>query len=775
MATIEELIFRVSADTKRMGNPLAPFQADIDQTKRDLEGLQAEMDQLDGESIDVDVKTTAIKLARSEIARLRAEVADAFVIDPTVDTRRAERTIRALQTKIKALTEPVVKAPEPETDPMLVKLQELAARSGIQVVSFLGRAISNAGSTGGPIIAGAIAGVIIAGISMAGGIIAASGGFAGLTLGIAGALSDPAIKMAASETVSEIKGSFLSLGDGLKGPVLGALEQINAATKQLAINLGPEFDRLGGVIDLFGTKVSEMINELGPGMASALRAAGPVLTEIAAALPALGANLSAFFIMLDANSEGAALSMKLLLITMQAFIATFTMTIGQVLTWFTMLAKGIDLVGTSLRKLDSETAKSVTMLAPILNLALWLTKAGDAAGESAEDIDKVAEANRKAAEEAAKAEVDHAKLAAAFEKIQQEAQAAAESLAAFFGQMFGALSNLDRAVISVEDGWVKLNDALEDGERTLALNTQAGRDNRGAILDQVDALKQARESRVALGESILDANQGFVEGIDLIRQNAIALGFNAKEVDALIKKYEDLPAQQIVEIQTEWATAKNPDVVYAELVKKFGLPVVQKILAEVDLESTRLAKEFFGAAFGDPIQERVFAKIDPEGFEKMKADIAAVGQTPTQATVNISVVEDASFGRINAQIKEWDNVKPSPSIVPAIEPEAYGAVLTTLFDLQKARSVPIVPYVDQNALEAVRITLNSLASASIVRPSTQGGDIDRTRPGIQAVAPPVNVRPRIYIDGNEIRAVIRGEVNQSVSGSTVAPTRYRRL
>lgn len=775
MANIEELVFRVSSDTSKMGNPFAQVQRDIEKATDGVEDLQDAIEEIDGAQVKVDANTQALTLARSEIARLRAEVADAFVINPQVDTRLAERTINALKAKIKALTIPEEEPPKVDVDPLIVKINELAARSGIQVVSFLAKAITNAGSTGGPIIAGAIAGLVITAMSMAGALIAAGGGFAGLTVGIVGALKDPAISAAAGETVDEIKEDFFSLGENLKGPVLSGLEQIGVAIRDVVANVGPDFDRLGGVIDVFAAGLAEMIRELGPGIASALRVAGPVLTEIAAALPMLGGAISGFFIMLNANSAGAALSMKLLMLTLTSFIITFTMSIGQILVWFTALAKAIEGLRAALKGMDKEMAIWVLALAPLAGLATLIGKAGDASAKSAAGIDLVTQAEIRAAQEAAKLAAEDAKLAAAFEKVHAEAQAAAEGVASFFGEIYGQISGLDRAIISVEGGWDKLNEALKDGERTLKLDSQAGRDNASAMLDQIDALKQHRDARVAMGESVLVANRGFSDGLDAIRQNALELGYNEQAVEDMIDKYEDIPVFQMTEIRTTWSQSANPDVTRAALEKEFGVDVVQKVLVGIDHESVRLAKEYFGKAFGDRKQELFFAKLDPEGFQALQEDIKAIGADPTAATVKVTAVQDESFKAITTQLETWNKTKPAPSVVPAIEPEAYGAVLTTLFELQKARPVPIVPYVDGNALEAVRITLNSLALASNIKPTTSGSDIDRTRPGTQSVAPSSSFRPRIYIDGNEIRAVIRGEVNQSVSGSTVAPTRYRRL
>jgi hypothetical protein len=646
VATIEELIFRVTADTAKMGNPLAPFQRDIEHTRTELGGLQKQVDDLDGESIEVDVKlknAQALALARENIARLREEVAEQFIIDPTVDTRKAERTIKALQTKINALTIP--KAPKEQIDPLLENLQTLAARSGIQVVSFLAKGITAAGSTGGPIIAVALAGVIMAALSMAGGIIAASGGFAGLTLGIIGALQDPAIALAATGTLDDIKRAFIGTGDELKAPFLSAFAEIGQSIKDTLNAAGPDFDRLGGVIDELGSKISEMFRELGPGISSALRVAGPVLTELAAALPALGQNISAFFIMLDANSRGAALSMKLLMLAINSTVASFTMTLGWVLQWFTIAGVVIDFLDREFMKMESNLRKMVVFLGGGLPFALAhaLRDTGDAAGESTQKIKLVADANEKAAAAAQKLAVDNAKLAAEFEKVRAAAEAAAREVFNFFNDSLGAAMGMDQSLISIENGWLSLWAALEEGPRTLDLRQQAGRDNAQAILDQLGLIKQQRDAMLAVGGDLFAVNQTFAENVSLVRKDAEALGFAGQELDNLLTKYENLPAQQIIEIQTAWATNDNPDVMYAELVKQFGEPVVAKILAEVELDTTKAKKDFFGLAFGDAEQERNVIKIDPEGFETLKGQLDSMVDDPKTVTVNVTSKRDATF------------------------------------------------------------------------------------------------------------------------------------
>jgi hypothetical protein len=114
-------------------------------------------------------------------------------------------------------------------------------------------------------------------------------------------------------------------------------------------------------------------------------------------------------------------------------------------------------------------------------------------------------------------------------------------------------------------------------------------------------------------------------------------------------------------------------------------------------------------------------------------------------------------------------------VLTAIEPESYGAVLATLFSLQTPRLVPIMPYIEPNSLDAVQRALNRLgAQAAIIPTLPSNRPVKPEELTASGNATTTVVRPRIYIDGNEVRAVFRGEVNASVTRATVAATKYRR-
>src|SRR5690606_11532499 len=109
------------------------------------------------------------------------------------------------------------------------------------------------------------------------------------------------------------------------------------------------------------------------------------------------------------------------------------------------------------------------------------------------------------------------KAADAVGKVGEEAAIAAQNEQALkdaFDRLFDAQMSYDRAVIAVEQGLADLKKELLDGARTLSINTEAGRKNRSAVLDQIQAIKDLRQARIDHGMALDEANKLYVKDIE---------------------------------------------------------------------------------------------------------------------------------------------------------------------------------------------------------------------------------------------------------------------
>ncbi|MFV2094819.1 phage tail tape measure protein [Micromonospora sp. LOL_014] len=148
-----------------------------------------------------------------------------------------------------------------------------------------------------------------------------------------------------------------------------------------------------------------------------------------------------------------------------------------------------------------------------------------------------------------------------------------------FDKLFDGAMSLDRATIAYKEGLIELREELQSGARSLDVNTVEGRKNRSAVLDQIDAIKDLRDSRHEHGMSLDEANRKYVKDIDGLRRSMLQAGFTKDEVDDLIQTYRDIPGKAATDVQvtgadgamrvirnyTDWLNA-IPKTVYTRLI-----------------------------------------------------------------------------------------------------------------------------------------------------------------------------------------------------------------
>jgi TP901 family phage tail tape measure protein len=147
--------------------------------------------------------------------------------------------------------------------------------------------------------------------------------------------------------------------------------------------------------------------------------------------------------------------------------------------------------------------------------------------------------------------------AAAISDVGTSAKEAAEQVEALkqaFDDLFDVQMSLDEATIKYSKGIVDLKKELTEGARTLKVNSEEGRTNRQAVLDQIQAIKDLRDARIDHGETLDDANGKYVKDIDGLRRTMLQLGYTRAEVEELIGKYRQIPKQASTAIVTPGMT-----------------------------------------------------------------------------------------------------------------------------------------------------------------------------------------------------------------------------
>jgi len=179
-------------------------------------------------------------------------------------------------------------------------------------------------------------------------------------------------------------------------------------------------------------------------------------------------------------------------------------------------------------------------------------------------------------------------------EVGDEADAAkrkVDELKAAFDRLFGAQMDIDRATIAYKQGLKDLRAELVNGKRTLDDNTQAGRDNVSAVLDQIQRIRDLRQANIDNGMSVTEANRIYDGHLNQLRKTLLQLGYNESEVDALIRKYREIPRQV--------ATAVNLNISAAERAYKTVKSQIKDLNGRVVTVTVRYNQQGIAVAGGE--------------------------------------------------------------------------------------------------------------------------------------------------------------------------------
>lgn len=118
----------------------------------------------------------------------------------------------------------------------------------------------------------------------------------------------------------------------------------------------------------------------------------------------------------------------------------------------------------------------------------------------------------------------------------------------------------DRAHLDYREQVATLTKALRDNGSTLDVNTRKGRENRGAVLDTVEAVGRHIQAQADNGASMRRLRGTFNDHIDDFRRTMKAAGFTKDEIVDLIGRYNLTPKQVLTRVRTEGAAAAGAEV-----------------------------------------------------------------------------------------------------------------------------------------------------------------------------------------------------------------------
>lgn len=368
----------------------------------------------------------------------------------------------------------------------------------------------------GPAIGAAVGGAVLGGVG-AGGIIG----------GVALAAQDPRVKAAGAALGDQLLGDLKQSAQPIIDPLLASMDELRSAGQTFSGSLASGFGKLAPYVERVAEGVEGFADAIGPGLSDAFDKAGPMIKLIADELPAIGESISYALSSIAEESDGATMGLASLLHLIEDGIETTGDFIATLSAIYEFLVRGADQSADWGQKwlgwipgvgdgFDSLKEKTSTLIGD-------LDKSKEAAGGLAGGFYDL---TRSAAD--AKKEID--------------------ALERSFSELFGIQMSVDEANIAYQESIDKTIEVLKEGKRTLDINTQAGRENKEALLNQVDAINDVRDANIANGMSLGDANKIYDQQLSQLRKTLLSLGYNKQQVDALITAYKNVPKNVSTEV-----------------------------------------------------------------------------------------------------------------------------------------------------------------------------------------------------------------------------------
>lgn len=481
---------------------------------QDLNRLRADAERLDRQ---IDETSTSIRdLARS----LAATSDEAARIDLT-EKLKVDRAKLREQLDLRKLI---------DVDSGTDVGADLASQVSVSFAARLGPLLARAPMAGMNPAVLAIGAPLAAGLASllgtaAGGAIIGGAGIGGVIGGLKIAAKDPAVKAAATTLGADLSALLGRASSAFVPETLGAIDTIGDRVAQLEPKFNQAFTAAARYVDPLLDGLLDAAENALPGIIDAIDAAGPVIEAVADGARDLGDAIGDGLTQIAPHADEGARALDILFFVMEGGVrSAFALVDGMA-----RLYRVAELVGAVL---TGDVAR------------FWsLVTAQDGAKDSAVDLSGVV-----------------GDLGSRLRTTGDEAKSGADAVAELksaFDELFGGALGYDRALIAYRDGLADLNAELREGKRSLDVNTAAGRENRSAVLDQIEKIKELRDARIEQGESIDVVNGKYQSEIGKIRAKLQALGYEQSEIDELIGKYEAIPGRVSTRVSAETRQAER--------------------------------------------------------------------------------------------------------------------------------------------------------------------------------------------------------------------------
>lgn len=373
-------------------------------------------------------------------------------------------------------------------------------------------------------VVGSTAALVGAGI---GGAVTAALGLGGIATGVLLQLKSPEVSDALGELGNKITKVFRIDSGGFSVQVQHAIGIFNTALDEADGHIASIFSKLAPMVNPIAQGLSKMFLAITAGVDKASSKVGPVLAVLAKDLPEIGQAVGDAFEVMAKYSRGGAEGLHTILLTFAGLIRLAGGAVAEFEIVYDWLLKIGD-------KTTEWGSKLTAWLPPIS--AAWKKAHGevkglregiDAAGLSTDDL---------------RASTD------GLVQSEDQLNAATKQAIELFDGLFGKEMSVDQATDSYHRALINLAESVKQNGRSLSLYSKEGLANRDALLAGVEAAKQSRQANIDNGMSLDEANQKYEDQIRQLEALGKNLGLRQKDIDDLIKKYEDIPRQISTEI-----------------------------------------------------------------------------------------------------------------------------------------------------------------------------------------------------------------------------------
>jgi len=384
---------------------------------------------------------------------------------------------------------------------------------------------------GAPLAGGAAA---LVGGAVAGAVVGAAGA-GGVVGGLVLASKDAQVREAGS-ALGEDLGEMLGRSSAVFVPAtLRGIDLIRARSLGLEPQLRRVFAAASRLVEPLVDGAFRGAENLIPGVLRAIENAGPVIDAISDGIAALGDATGDVFSDLADNADEGATALR----AMFSIIEFGVRAVGGTVEFLTELFGLLDKIALiSSRNFDGLT-----------NRINQTAKAGESTDDLVERFRNLGIETRTTAEQ-----VDALKTA--------------------FDELFGVQMTADEALIEYHQGLQDLNEELGKGAKTLSVNSEEGRKNRSAVLDQIEVIKKIRDSRIAEGMSIEEADEKYGAHLESMRKSMLQTGYSKAEVDELIGSYKAIPKKVATTVTANTTPAMTAAVKLRQYLKNIPDEVV---------------------------------------------------------------------------------------------------------------------------------------------------------------------------------------------------------